>query len=136
MNTWGESMKKYNVFALSVVKQNRGNNTYQYFICEHDIYEDNYSEVFTKAVIKVNDEDRKELVEPLWKYYPPIAVYDYTSKKRKPLMLSMVSLLEKYNEINYVNYNLETDEEIIKEELENRGIYEESKIYKKSLLKK
>ena len=51
-------------------------------------------------------------------------------------MLSMVSLLEKYNEINYVNYNLETDEEIIKEELENRGIYEESKIYKKSLLKK
>ena len=105
-------------------------------MCEHDIYEDNYSEVFTKAVIKVNDEDRKELVEPLWKYYPPIAVCDYTSKKRKPLMLSMVSLLEKYNEINYVNYNLETDEEIIKEELENRGIYEESKIYKKSLLKK
>lgn len=129
-------MKKYNVFALSVVKQNRGNDTYQYFICEHDIYEDNYREVFTKTIIKVNDEDKERLVGPLWKYYPPIAVCDYTCKKRKPLMLSVASLLEKYNEINYVNYNLETDEEIIKEELENRGIYEESKIYNKTLLKK
>ena len=124
-------MKKYNVFSLKVVKVSRGNGTYQYFICTYNYLgvEKIYKEIFTGEVINVND---NSFVEPLSNYYSLLGVCDYTNRtKHKPLMLSLKSLLDKYNEINYVNYNLETDEEIIQKELEQRGLFEESKIYRK-----
>lgn len=117
-------MKKYNIFELRVVKQNRGNDTYQYFICKYVVLSDMYIEVFTGEKMKIED---KSLVEPLTNYYSILSVRNY--KTGKPLMLTKKDLLSIYNDINYVNYNLETDEEIIENELQQRGIYENSRVY-------
>ena len=122
-------MKKYNIFELSVVKYNRGNDTYNYFICKHNPIFDVYVEIFTKEKMKIED---KSLVEPLSNYYSVLAVFNY--KKRLPLMLNEKDLFEKYNDINDINLKLEADdlEENEIEELKNRGIFEKSRVYKKS----
>lgn len=119
-------MKIYSVFELNVVKVDRGNDTYQYFICEKDIIPNNYIEIFSKEKIKNIDECA---VEPLSNYYSLFEQYNY--KKRKPLRIDMKELFKKYNEINYVKLNLELDEETIEKELTNRGIFQKSKVYKK-----
>lgn len=124
-------MKKFNIFKLSVVKCNRGNDTYQYFICKNNFDSDIYTEVFTNEKIKVSD---TSLVEPLCNYYSLLTRCNYQT--RKPLMLSKKDLLEKYNDINYVNLNLEIDEETIECELQERGIFEQSKVYKNRDTKK
>ena len=120
-------MKKYSVFDLSVVKVNRGNGTYQYFICKQNIITKAYIEIFTNTNIDVVDPFD---VEPLSNYYSVFAAYNYGM--HKPLMLTKKDLLKRYNEINYVNLLLECDNELVEKELKSRGIFEESKIYKKS----
>ena len=120
-------MKKYNVFELSVGRISRGNGTYQYFICKQDSIKTVYTEIFTDDKIVITDPLD---VEPLSNYYSLLAVCNW--KTKKPLMLTKKELLQKYNEINYVNLLLQTDNETIENELESRGIFEESKIYKKS----
>lgn len=124
-------MKKlYSVFELYVVKVNRGNNTNQYFICTKDKFREEYIEIFTKTKIKV---DNKLNIEDLSNYYSLLSICDF--KTKKPLMLTEKELLYKYNEINYVNTLKEHNDEKIKEELEKRGIFEESLVYKKRLSK-
>ena len=119
-------MKKYDVFDLSVVKVNRGNDTYQYFICKQDILTESYIEIFSNTEIEVTDSKN---VEPLSKYYSIMGVINF--KTGKHLMLTKGDLLKKYNSINYVNLLLEIDEEIVETELDSRNLFEESKTYKK-----
>ena len=119
-------MKKYSVFDLYVVKVVRRDETHQYFICEKNIFSDAYIEIFTKMKIK---KDNILEMQSLSEYYSVLERCNYTTGK--PLMLPLSALFSKYNEINYVNLYLETDEDTIEKELNKRGIFEESKVYKK-----
>jgi len=120
-------MKKYSVFELSVIKVSRHNDTYQYFICKQDIVTKAYTEIFTNDKIEITDPLD---VEPLSNYYSTLSICNW--KTKRPLMLTKKELLKKYNEINYVNLLLQSDNETIEKELKSRGIFEKSKIYKKS----
>ena len=119
-------MKKYSVFDLDVVKVAIRDGTHQYFICKHNEFSDVYVEIFTKMKIR---KDKILEVESLSEYYSLLERCNYTTGK--PLVLPLSALFSKYNEINYVNLYLDTDEETIKTELNKRGIFEKSKIYKK-----
>ena len=119
-------MKKYSVFDLYVVKLARRDGTHQYFICKHNEFSDTYVEIFSNT--KINKNKILE-IESLSEYYSVLERCNYTTGK--PLVLPLPALFSKYNEINYVNLYLDTDEETIKTELNKRGIFENSKIYKK-----
>lgn len=58
------------------------------------------------------------------------------SKTGKAREYNLQELFEKYNEINYINLYLESDEKAIEDELECHGIFEDSKIYKNRQLTK
>lgn len=120
-------MKKYSVFDLEVVKMKRRDGTHQYYICKYNILTDDYVEIFSK--MKLNNDKILE-TRVLAEYYSVLERRNYTTGK--PLILPLSAILHKYNEINYVNLYLDTDEDIIEEELNKRGIYEESKVYKKN----
>lgn len=119
-------MKKYNVYELSVVKVRRNNKTHQYFICKYDYKKKMYIEIFTKQKIKISEIDKYFFVDPLTDYFPR-AIFNY---EVNALMINKKELFAKYNEINYINLYLESDEKTIEDELESRGIFQNSKIYK------
>ena len=127
-------MKKYSIFDLFIVKQDRGNGTHQCFICKQDKKHEYYIEIFTKTKMEVNDDS---LIEPFKNYFSPLTWYklSHDNKLSDPLSFPLSRLLEEYNKINYLNYNLETDEETIIDFLNTRGLYESSKIYMKKRLK-
>lgn len=117
--------KKYSIYNFSVIKKSRGDGTSQCYICEYNAILEAYIEVFSKAPVSL---ENCLSIEPLTKYYSILARRNYQTGK--PLMVTLKDLLIKYNEINYVNYNLEADPNIIKEVLEDHGIYEDSQMFK------
>lgn len=123
--------KKYSIFSLYVIGMNRGNSTYQYFICEDKNNE--FIEIFTKMKLK---KDKISFHKPLSRCYPIAYFASFTNNNKSIPKVDLKDLLHKYNEINYLNTLLENDEDIVEEVLTKRGIFEDSRTYERKLERK
>lgn len=93
--------EKYSISNLFVVYKNiLGVN--EAFICEKCFETNMYREIFTKTIIESSDDD---VVKCLCDYYPLIL------RVGSEFSVSLADLLNKYNDINHVNYLLNYVEE-------------------------
>lgn len=105
-------IKKYHLENLYLVNLYYGLN----YICTYN--KSKYKHIFTDKII---DDNNITKITNLSNYYNP-------NLEKK---ISSFTLLQIYNAINYINVVSKCNEDFIKEELNNRGIYKNSNLYKK-----
>ena len=128
-------MKKYKLSKLKILTiQNNEKILHDKtkIICEHlfNVFTEEYyfKEIFTEEKITMSDILKKDIIEEDFSdYYPDLV------KKCKGYKFSKIELLSYYDELNKIELLTNIDEEDIKNYLDNKYQFEESKIYAKKM---